>query len=562
MNAAAPGSVASWGSWISIQSPSLIRFSVFWALFTGVGLWLAFQQGFLAWEGSFLSARSLLAARGDPAGISNIGLVYPPLAYYLALPFARLGLPHPSIWLSGAVGALFLVWWGNRFKHQVGGQYWSYRAVALLVPLGILLCPGFWHGSTLGNSLVLYHVLLTFAVYWLGRFLMDMTTLQRARADGRMSAWVNSDLYEHDRLPYLWGTGLILGLCGFAKFDLLWALPWLIPLSWLFFPREERKDWNKQVTLGLLLFLPLLACQAMWGYLCWVFRDDFFYFLNHPSSYYRQVDQASFLRPDILYYKGEPIRILLYFLKGILITSPMLLYLQIRCRCWPLVGLTLVPIWVEGVEMYQGVSLLDREFFGGMAMMAAVLLLLSMRSRVIQGREGLVCAVLMVASMAPHWWYFSQSPLREERIWMEWASTRKLQERNPQERLLADLLRRNPEASQILMDESSGYCIVDLTNAPRKFILPYQEKFQSALENPGRHARYVLFKSKKLSPMTSDLVAERWEVLPPEQRSMFMTEAVVAPWVLLRREDQPTLLQDEDLHLITGQTEENLTLGY
>jgi len=510
-----------------------------WFLFIAItftfglmGWWLNDSWQFMSEEGAFLSSRALIAGRGDPVSLENIGLVYPPLAFYMAVPLTWLWIFHPAVWLSAIWAGGFTFWLMREFTQFPFREKWL-GFVALLLPLQ----PGVFHSAATGGTLIVFMTIFTVGLFLTARFALDQEVLETARIRGSMSAWINSAEYMNERVRYLWSAALCFGLAGFCRFDLLLGLAVLLPMTPLLLIPSDRGDFWKIITLSLLLFLPLIATQFIWGYLTWVFTGDFFYALKHPSTYFRQVSSELLTHPLLLGLQGKPLESIGYVGVSMFISFPIFAYLLIRIRNFAVTILFLTPVVVEGLGAAYGMSVMNRSYLSFAGILSIVLFLLCMIYRRFTRLESYLVPVALMVCTFFSWQYFSQSPFSEERIWKQMiegdhASVRRFL---PERELAEHIEAGGFSEGGVLLDEQQAYAMITLSNHPRQFTLPYQKRYVVALQNPALIVEAVGFRVPSIAPGTRDRVSERWALLDNRSTGAFELEQEFGPWRFYRR---------------------------
>ncbi len=236
------------------------------AALLATGQALAAWCGFLTTEGALISARAILAARGDLLTIASLGIPQPPLPFLAAIPFAACRLPNPALWVSALAGGLLVGW----LLYSYRGIVVRHPALALLLLL-VPALPGVFHSSVTGTATVTGFLLLVVAIQLAARFAIEQQNLREARRAGRLSAWVDPDREQAHAIRFLWAAALALGLASLATPGLGVALPLFLLATPLLLPPGERRNVGKIITIALLLFLPMVTVQALVQGLGWAF---------------------------------------------------------------------------------------------------------------------------------------------------------------------------------------------------------------------------------------------------------------------------------------------------
>jgi len=122
----------------------------------------------------------------------------------------------------------------------------------------------------------------------------------------------------------------------------------------------------------------------------------------------------------------------------------------------------------------------------------------------------------------------------ESREWLQVVTTGQARSIDQREAELGKLLREAP-ARSILADDRSAYRIIARTGTARPFVLPADQIFYAALDEPGRFVRYILVTA---TPSDRDLVSERFASGPPVG---FVVDGRIGDWTLYRQEVAPSL---------------------
>lgn len=498
----------------SLTLSALLIFLGLWVVYCGLGQFLAARFGFLTLDNVVISARAILATRGDALTLLSLGVPYPPLPFLLSLPFAALGLMNPAIWMSSLLGAGICAWFFVWFRADVAR---TPILVVLLLALPVL--PGLLHGACLGTSGIAALALLVFSIHLATRFALEQQSLNELRSDGRLSAWIDTARDQAHAIRFLWAAALLLGLACCAQPSLILALPAFLLATPLLLPRSERRQGRRIFTIALLLYLPVVAVHVAGGTLSAMFDHDFFRGFRPAASSLH----PEFLLPSFL----TPAQTAAQLLLGFAVTCPSFFYLLLRLRNPAVAVLCLIPLLIAWIETaFAGIPL-HRASFTLATLLAIVLIFLGARLRRFRRGELAALVTATMLSVIGSWFYFAASPQTTERALVQLATGRaeSLTTFADERRLAANLT----GARRVLLDERSGGAFITLLNDPRPFVLSRDGRNRFVLDNPQLGATHLLMRE---SPGSADAIATKWPSFSREKAAAFQEIAQAGLWRL------------------------------
>ncbi len=495
------------------------------AALLATGQALAAWWGFLTNEGALISARAILAARGDLLTFASLGIPQPPLPFLAAIPFAAAGLPNPSLGVSALAGGLLLGW----LLYSYRGVVVRHPALAVLV-FAVPILPGVFLSSVTGTSTITGFLLLVVAVQLAARFAIEQQNLREARAAGRLSAWVDPEREQAHAIRFLWAAALALGLASLATPGLAVALPLFLLATPLLLPPGDRRDLRKVVTIALLLFLPMVTFQALVLGLGWAFGAGWPGFLRPASIAALEVGDGG-LGDGLRWSLRSPVAALAHVSLGLLLAGPVLVYVVIRLRNAAVALLCAIPFVVEFLLVWNGGSSLARDGRSLATLLAVSLILLGVQLGRFRPREFTALTVATLAVAGVGWIDLADSPRSEERIFARLARGADVTT-FADEREIADRLAANPAATNVLLDASVGSGLIALLNDSSRFVLPHEARFRFSLENPHLCASHALLRASVTSG-NSELISRAWTSLGADKRAFFRPETEAGRWRLL-----------------------------
>lgn len=266
--------------------------------------WRLFARGFVSLDLLALAEKALLATRGAPPRLVNLGFASPPIPLALMLPF-----PNPIVTqaiVSAAIIAALVVFVArseaDRFVRGLGVLY-------------LIGSPVFVYLATRDYASLLLGALLAAATYGALRFLEDRYSLP------------------------LFLAGTILGSAFFIEYRCLLLLPVFaggVALSAL------RRSRSEALGLMLAISLPSLFFALSWMYINWIFLGD-------PLLFVRVQEKVFASRAPLVV---DPLTIG----RGLLIALPYVAGLGCAAageKRWSLSRLCvyLVPLWFAAIEL-------------------------------------------------------------------------------------------------------------------------------------------------------------------------------------------------------------------
>lgn len=518
-------------------------FLCLWAVYLATGLVLDGRYHFLTVEAGVISARAILSVKGPPASLANLPITHPPLPFGFSIPFAALDLPLPAVWVSSLMGALLSTWMLVHFRGHVSREP-ALGLVVLLAPFQA----GMVHSAATGTAAVCGTAFLALSTYLICRFVLEQQTLHALRRKGRVTAWLYTDVFQADRMRFLWSSALLLALAGLGRFDLLFALPVYLVAAPFLLPRHERTDVARVVTVSLVYLLPLVALHLMWAYLCWVFAGDPLYGLKNPASYFQQVNPAEFLGVLSAGQRLTLAESAREVVMGVVWGCPVLFYVFVRLRSVAVVLVCMAPFFVQALALRVWGAPPGREFYALAYMQAVVLLMIGFGLRRFGAWETRLLALALAGCTALSWWHLAGSPVKEERVWSHLVrGEHKEMETFYDERQILQVLEEEAPDGPVLLDEGPGFAFVALRNSPDGFLLSHQSEFTLHAENPHVKAGGLLLhtpgQNGGLLPRQVDAVTLKWNYLDAMRQSFFEVKVKTPTWTLLtpkpglRRED-------------------------
>lgn len=435
----------------------------------GFYLWLgqeAYRHGFTSLENLFYTEKTLLALRGEPPRLENVGLVYPPLPFLL-------NMLLPGLNISGAViGAILTACLLLRIGRS------SFCPASTKVSFFFLLAGSFpvLFLFTQKPASAFFFALFTLANYFLLLF------------------------YETRYTQYLFLFGFSYGLCFLAAYESLFLLPYYLVVSAYLIRLKNPAYFFSMI---MVAYFPLLFFLGAWAYLNWLFTEDPFHFLHSPYSYF--LAYRDFL-PFIAQTKGSIIQSFFFTVVSSLpfagfyyLLLPFLKKEERPVAFSPYFLIYVAPFLLLFFQVYCGLSL-PGVFKLSLFVFFGALFVSQLKSRLILK----IMPFLLTIALIWCWWAAWESPAQEEKTFARFLAGRSF---SANLGAYQEVAKEIKEANgKVLLDDSQLYPVVAIDGFPRRYILPYNYEFDLVLSHPSSFVEYVVV----YSDPAKDRVAGVW----------------------------------------------------
>lgn len=433
---------------------TLARFAAIWLIASAVYYLLTeylFQHGFIALNLMFFSEKAQLALSGAPPRLVNIGFVYPPLSFVLMLPL-RNPVATQAIISGAVVAAVF------RFlDHRV-----AEAALRRIAKAYVALSPLFLFPALENYGLLLLAFMLALVVFYIGRYL------------------------DYGYSLYLFAAGALYGLTFFLDFRTVYLLVVFVPAILFSMLRESR---SRAVGIAVAISVPMIWMALGWMYINWVFLGDGLAFVHGRGSFF----SSQVIDPHVLAVAGDPfgtVRLVLlliavslpvtaaYFIGFTLLQSKHLSY---RLPTYAIYGF---PVALLALSIYAGVFGLTGSFL--------ILFMLTMFFELSRMRRSTLLKVALIVSLVASFGVPFLSPNSEERTLARALATGTVAPNLDEYRQVVAILAAPGRVGRVLLDDTTFYPVVALSNDPKRFILPYEYEYTTALADPRLFASFVV----------------------------------------------------------------------
>lgn len=482
----------------------------------GLSLILAWLdiRGFSNYDSEFLGSKALQALTGAEPRYRAIVSIFPPLLVYGTL------ILGSAVTLQVVLGAILI----GLLTWQLGklsvSKTWQRIWTAL-----ILLNPAFGFMLLRSPVWVLVTILL----------IINMALL-----------WT---LVKEKESPYLPST-LVLVLLGLGlaplmllRYESWFILPAIALMLALLFPQES---WDFKCTAILVTLFMSLVLIVTWLYINWMFTGDAYYFLNSHYSGMRLAETKIFLQQEDLW--GSWLHSFIWIIQVVpvyvLVTGWILSQEQGRSLSSLIL---LLPVIFLVAAFWQGTFIPEISrfgiFFGIFPLMLQKFPPTKLWQRFfLTGALAInlfFCgAFLQQNQFVPEeivlWRKITQQALPSSISVQQW-----LQQKQAQRQIAQVLFEKLLPGQRVLMDDAVNFPIIYLVNDASYFILPYQNEFFLALQQPDLLTDFILIPGPQTRGNEQDRILSFWPQLAETTLPGFQEIFGTSHYKLLQRLSPP-----------------------
>ncbi len=408
----------------------------------------------------YLGEKALLVHDGKPPRLENMGFSSPPFPHFFVL------LANNPFVATAFVGGMMITVAMLSLYRGLTKRYIS-------MPLfSVLLC---------------YLLLSPLSLFLFAQQLPDGILMGLL-----LLSYYHLFKYSEQEISYdLFLFGLLSAFLFLTKFQAVAVVPMFgIVLA----AKYGRRHPLKGLAVLLTSLFPVIFISLSWCYLNWVFLGDPLYFLTHWNALTDTTSSISSLdlqprdleagiKATIHFFTQNMPILLPYVLTGIWIFAPQdrpKKDMALPVFLTPMVFL-LAHYMTTSTAMNQDLLLL----FVATAVSIRIYCREQMGDSLFKGIFTLTMAISLVMSF---WLPCSHNGSEEQLFCQVLTGERKHGNLTPYRRLL-DRIRSQ---DHILMDDTSNYPLVFMTQEPKKFILPYEYEFEMILAAPQHFVRYII----------------------------------------------------------------------
>ncbi|GAA4902164.1 hypothetical protein [Mucilaginibacter defluvii] len=262
-------------------------------------------------------------------------------------------------------------------------------------------------------------------------------------------------------------------------------------------PSLRRKLISKTFALYIIIFILPIASIVCYKLLNLTHANDLNYFIESPYATWNVlVDKINFDEITSSNTYKIPDSAVLLSLKMIMY-SPLILLALYMYRQNTYQALTLLTpfAFIEFLRLKYDKIYIAHEFY----LIFLVLALLCIIFRLESFKDKKMLKILMGAGMAIQiftgFYFLNRSPIADEQNFMAMLSKPTENSDQEQNQDIANYINALPDNTLIMTDDAIAYPIVAFVNNIQKLVMPYQDKFLTAIETPRGYVSYILVAS-------------------------------------------------------------------
>jgi 4-amino-4-deoxy-L-arabinose transferase-like glycosyltransferase len=482
----------------------------------GLGLILAWldMNGYSNYDTEFLGAKALQALSGAEPRYRAIVSIFPPLLVYSAL---MVGSAITLQALLGAIAVGLIVWqMGNIAVAPIWRSVWAVLIVFNPAFSLMLLRSPVWVAVTIFLALLM-------SVLWM-------------LAKGK----------ETPSLP----TTLLLVLLGLGlaplmllRYETWLLLPAIAAIVLLLFPAEA---WDFRITAALVTLFMSLVLIATWLYMNWMFTGDAYYFLNSHYSGMRLAETKVFLQQeDFVNSWWQSFAWLVQVVPVYLAIAAWTIWKSKQKLLFT--AILLLPVMLLVAGFFQGSFMPEVSRFGVFLGILPPIVQLQTPTKFWQ--HSLLTAALVVNLIIGASFLQQDRVIPEEAIFWRQITRQEalttipvqewLQQKQAQRQIAQVLYEKLLPGQKVLLDDGVNFPIIYMLNDASYFILPYQNEFFLALQQPDLLTDYILIPGVQTRGSEQDRILSYWPQLAETTLPGFQEVFGSPHYKLLQRLSQP-----------------------
>jgi len=448
--------------------------------------------GYFNKESLFYIEKGKIVFDGVGPRLKVIGLTAPIFPFYATFVFSAFSANLAAI-LASAIGTaiLFNIIANTAIKRTKDDFY-----ILLLLAI-FLIHPGIIYAACSGKSI--YLILIFFFLFFLN-FLK---------------------FYESNTTFHVSIASICLVVLVFCEYKFIWLTLFFIPLVLsisvqslnlgekesvfrLFTsfntPSLRRKLINKTFALYIIIFILPLVSILIYKMLNLTHAADLNYFVDSPYATWtvmaEKIDYNILLDTAVRHKLPEAsvvtsLRMILF--------CPMIfvaIYLY-RQRTHYILTLFTPFAFVEFLRIKYDKVYLTQQYY--MIFLVLALLCVVFKAGAVKNQKTMriILVVLAVVQIYSGYLFLDKSYVAEEQTFINVLLKRQAPDGQAENRDMADYINALPGNPQLLIDDAVAYPVAAFIDNIKGTIMPYEDKFLSAVELPGQYASYILVASDK-----------------------------------------------------------------
>jgi len=491
-------------------------------------------MGYYSQETLFYVEKAKIVFEGLGDRLKVMGLTSPIFPFYATFIFTAISYNLAPILASAIGSALLFNIMANTLMKRMNDDFYL-----LLLLVAFLLHPGIIYMASSGKSI--YLQMIFFFLFYVNIF----------------------KFYDSNTTFHVSIASICLVVLVFCNYKFIWLTLFFIPLvlsisiqslnlsekesifrlfSSFNNPSLRRKLINKTFALYIIIFILPLISVLIYKMLNLTHANDLNYFIDSPYATWSVLAEKldyNVLLDTSIHHKLPEVSIVTS-LRAVLFCPLIIIAVYLFSQKTYQVLTLFTPFaFIEFLRIKYDKVYLSHQYY--LMFLILALLCVIFRAPMIKNQRTfkIILSVIMVIQLFTGWAYLDKSYIREEQTFINVLLHKEVVTTQDNNIDLADYINGLPDKSHIIMDDAVAYPVAAFIDNVQGLILPYQNTFISAIENPAKYADYILVASDKNSKTDyTQLTSKYLQVLRNADNKIYMEKKYETDnWVLYKIEE-------------------------
>ncbi|GAB3928279.1 hypothetical protein [Mucilaginibacter myungsuensis] len=450
------------------------------------------NMGYYNQESLFYIEKGKIVFDGIGQRLKVIGLTAPLFPFYATFVFSIVSEQLSAV-LASAVGtAVLFNIMANAIIKRLDDEFYVFFLLGIF-----LIHPGILYAACSGKSV--YLILIFFFLFYLNffKFYLSNTTFHVSIASICLVVLVFCDY------KFIWLTLFFLPLVLSISIDSL-NLSEKESVFRLFIsfnnPSLRRKLINKTFAMYIIIFILPLVSVLIYKMLNLTHAADLNYFIDSPYATWSVMAEKidyNVLLDTTMHHKLPEAPIVIS--TRMILYCPMILvaiYLY-RQRTYQILTLLTPFAFVEFLRIKYDKVYLAQQYY--LIFLILALLCVVIRAVTIKEQKAfkIMLVILGVVQIYSGYMFLDRSYVKEEQTFIRVLMKKEAPDSQNENIDMANYINALPGNPRLLIDDGVAYPVAAFIKNVQGLIMPYEERFLSAVESPGRYASYILVASTK-----------------------------------------------------------------
>jgi len=490
--------------------------------------------GYFNKESLFYVEKAKIVFGGIGERLKVIGLTAPIFPFYATFIFTAFSDDMAPI-LASAVGmAIFFNIMANTVIKRTNDDFYVIMLLALF-----MLHPGMLYAACSGKSI--YIILIFFFLFFINIF----------------------KFYTSNTTFHVSIASICLVILVFCEYKFIWLTLFFLPLVLsisiqslnlsekesifrLFIsfnnPSLRRKLINKTFALYIIIFILPLVSVVIYKMLNLTHAADLNYFIDSPYATWtvlaEKIDYNVLL--DTTARHKLPESAVLTSIRMIMFCPMILVAIYLfRQKTYQILTLATPFAFVEFLRIKYDKVYLTQQYY--MIFLILALLCIIIRASTVKNQTNFKILLMVLVGLQVYsgYQFLDKSYVAEEHNFINVLLKTEVPAGQADNLDIANYINALPGNPQLLMDDAVAYPIAAFIDHVQGLILPYQDKFLSAVENPGKYASYILVATAK-NPVNgyTQLTPKYLQILRNADNHIFLDKKLETEnWILYKIEE-------------------------